>query len=133
MPPAKRGRYAFGDRVLVRLAYRDGLRASEAVNMRWSQVDLDVGVLHVARVRGSIDSAHSLDATSCAICVSCARRLGGSMCSRLSAAGRCQWMLCNTSLGRPAEWPALLHNGYDGITSRKHRQHATADSSLVIG
>jgi integrase len=34
----KRGRYAFRDKVLVRLVYRHGLRASEAVNMRWSQV-----------------------------------------------------------------------------------------------
>jgi integrase len=57
----KRGRYPFRDRVLVRLVYRHGLRASEAVNMRWSQVDLDAGVLHVARVKGSIDSTHSLD------------------------------------------------------------------------
>ena len=57
----KRGRYPFRDRVLVRLVYRHGLRASEAVGMRWSQVDLDVGVLHVARLKGSIDSTHSLD------------------------------------------------------------------------
>jgi len=47
--------------VLVRLVYRHGLRASEAVNMRWSQVDLGAGMLHVARVKGSIDSTHSLD------------------------------------------------------------------------
>jgi integrase len=57
----KRGRYTFRDRVLVRLVYRHGLRASEAVNMRWSQVDLDAGVLHVARVKRSRDSTHSLD------------------------------------------------------------------------
>ena len=57
----KRGRYPFRDRVLVRLVYRHGLRASEAVGMRWSQVDLDAGTLHVARLKGSIDSTHSLD------------------------------------------------------------------------
>ena len=57
----KRGRYPFRDKVLLRLVYRHGLRASEAVNMRWSQVDLDQGVLHVARVKGSKDSTHSLD------------------------------------------------------------------------
>ena len=55
----KRGRYPFRDKVLLRLVYRHGLRASEAVNMRWSQVDLDQGVLHVARVKGSRDSTHS--------------------------------------------------------------------------
>jgi site-specific recombinase XerD len=57
----KRGRYPFRDMVLLRLVYRHGLRVSEATNMRWSQVDLDAGVLHVARVQGSKDSTHSLD------------------------------------------------------------------------
>jgi type 1 fimbriae regulatory protein FimB/type 1 fimbriae regulatory protein FimE len=57
----KRGRYPFRDKVLVRLVFRHGLRASEAVGMRWSQVDLDQGVIHVSRVKGSKDSTHSLD------------------------------------------------------------------------
>jgi integrase len=57
----KRGRYPFRDKVIVRLVYRHGLRASEAVGMRWSQVDLDQGVIHIARVKGSNDSTHSLD------------------------------------------------------------------------
>jgi len=57
----KRGRYSFRDKILVRLVYRHGLRASEAVGMRWAQVDLDQGVIHVARVKGSNDSTHSLD------------------------------------------------------------------------
>jgi integrase len=57
----KRGRYPFRDKTLVRLVYRHGLRASEAVAMRWSQVDLDQGVIHIARVKGSKDSTHSLD------------------------------------------------------------------------
>src|SRR4051794_3290194 len=58
---SKRGRYPFRDQVLVRMVYRHGLRASEAVGMRWSQVDLDQGVIHIARVKGSNDSTHSLD------------------------------------------------------------------------
>ncbi len=57
----KRGRYPFRDKVLVRLVYRHGLRASEAVTMRWSQIDLDQGVIHVARVKGGKHSTHSLD------------------------------------------------------------------------
>jgi type 1 fimbriae regulatory protein FimB/type 1 fimbriae regulatory protein FimE len=57
----KRGRYPFRDRVLVRLVYRHGLRASEAVGMRWSQLDLEAGTLHVVRLKSSIDSTHSLD------------------------------------------------------------------------
>ena len=57
----KRGRYPFRDRILVRMVYRHGLRASEGVGTRWSQVDLDQGVIHIARVKGSNDSTHSLD------------------------------------------------------------------------
>jgi integrase len=57
----KRGRYPFRDKVLLRLVYRHGLRASEAVSMRWSQLDLDAGTLHVVRLKGSTDSTHSLD------------------------------------------------------------------------
>ena len=57
----KRGRYPFRDQDLVRMIYRHGLRASEGVGMRWSQVDLDQGVIHIARVKGSNDSTHSLD------------------------------------------------------------------------
>ena len=44
-----------------RKVYRHGLRASESVGMRWSQVGLDQGVIHIARVKGSNDSTHSLD------------------------------------------------------------------------
>jgi type 1 fimbriae regulatory protein FimB len=57
----QRGRYPFRDKVLVRLVYRHGLRAKEAVNMRWSQIDLEAGVIHIARLKGSNDSTHTLD------------------------------------------------------------------------
>ena len=57
----QRGRYPFRDTVLVRLVYRHGLRAKEAVAMRWSQIGLEAGVIHVARLKGSNDSTHTLD------------------------------------------------------------------------
>jgi type 1 fimbriae regulatory protein FimB/type 1 fimbriae regulatory protein FimE len=57
----QRGRHPFRDKVLVRLVYRHGLRASEAVGLRWSQIDLDAGVIHIARVKGSQDSTHTMD------------------------------------------------------------------------
>src|ERR1700758_3014912 len=80
----KRGRYPFRDRVLVRLVYRHGLRAREAVGMRWSQVDLDAGTLHVVRLKGSIDSTHSLDRDECATFGNCGRRSAAGTCSRPS-------------------------------------------------
>jgi integrase len=57
----KRGRYPFRDRVLVRMVYRHGLRASEAVGMRWDAIDLDNGVIHVQRAKSGNPSAHTCD------------------------------------------------------------------------
>ena len=39
----KRGRYPFRDGTPLRMVYRHGLRASEGVGMRWSQVDFGSG------------------------------------------------------------------------------------------
>jgi integrase len=57
----QRGRHPIRDQVLVRLVYRHGLRASEAVGLRWSQIDLEAGVIHIVRVKGSQDSTHTMD------------------------------------------------------------------------
>src|ERR1039458_7496689 len=43
------GRYSGRDATLVMLMYRHGLRVSEAVALRWEQVDLKTGLLHVTR------------------------------------------------------------------------------------
>jgi integrase len=39
----KRGRYPDRDRLLLRLAYRHGLRASEAVGLRWDALTSTAG------------------------------------------------------------------------------------------
>jgi type 1 fimbriae regulatory protein FimB/type 1 fimbriae regulatory protein FimE len=57
----QRGRYPFRDKVMLRTIYRHGLRASEATGLRWSQIDLETGTIHVARLKGSIDSTHTMD------------------------------------------------------------------------
>jgi len=46
---------------MLRTIYRHGLRASEATGLRWSQIDLETGTIHVARLKGSVDSTHSMD------------------------------------------------------------------------
>lgn len=56
----KRGRYPDRDRLLVRLAYRHGLRASEAVGLRWDAFDLDGGSLTIGRAKGGRTSTHTL-------------------------------------------------------------------------
>ena len=57
----RRGRHPFRDKVMLRAIYRHGLRASEATGLRWSQLDLEAGTLHVGRLKGSLDSTHTLD------------------------------------------------------------------------
>ena len=61
---AKVGRQGERDRLLLTLIYRHGLRVSEAVDLRWGDFDLDdprQRILRVRRLKGSVDSAHSLE------------------------------------------------------------------------
>lgn len=59
---AKTNRYPERDRALIMLTFRHGLRASEAVQLRWEQIDLQAARIHVARLKGSDDSVHVLEA-----------------------------------------------------------------------
>jgi type 1 fimbriae regulatory protein FimE len=42
------------------LAFRHGLRAQELCQLRWSEVDLKHGRLHVNRAKGGVESVHPL-------------------------------------------------------------------------
>jgi type 1 fimbriae regulatory protein FimE len=57
---AKHGRYPQRDATLVDLAYRHGLRVSELVAVRWDQLDLKAGTIHVNRLKGGLPSVHPL-------------------------------------------------------------------------
>jgi type 1 fimbriae regulatory protein FimB/type 1 fimbriae regulatory protein FimE len=54
------GRHKGRDRTLLTLMYRHGLRVSEAVSLRWDQVDLKAGLLHVNRLKNGVSSTHPL-------------------------------------------------------------------------
>jgi type 1 fimbriae regulatory protein FimB/type 1 fimbriae regulatory protein FimE len=56
----KRGRYGQRDATMILTAYRHGLRVSELVALRWSQIDLDAGRVRVVRLKGSDDSLQPL-------------------------------------------------------------------------
>jgi type 1 fimbriae regulatory protein FimB/type 1 fimbriae regulatory protein FimE len=56
----KRGRNSTRDSAAILLAYRHGLRAAELCSLRWAQVDLRHGQLHVNRAKGGIESVHPL-------------------------------------------------------------------------
>ena len=55
-----RGRYGHRDAAMILLAYRHGLRVSELVALRWDQVDLKEGALHVNRIKRGTASVHPL-------------------------------------------------------------------------
>ncbi len=56
----RRGRYGHRDSTLLMLAYRHGLRVGELVALRWEQVDLTAGLLHVTRLKRGLPSTHPL-------------------------------------------------------------------------
>ncbi len=45
---------------LFLLMFRHGLRVSETVSLRWDQVDLKAGLLHVQRLKHGVPSTHPL-------------------------------------------------------------------------
>ena len=57
---AKRGRHGNRDATMILLAYRHGLRVSELIALRWEQIDLRQGVLHVRRRKNGSPSTHPL-------------------------------------------------------------------------
>src|SRR5690349_10558669 len=56
----KRGRNGTRDSAAILLAYRHGLRAAELCQLRWAQIDLRHGRLHVNRAKGGIESVRPL-------------------------------------------------------------------------
>ena len=45
---------------MILVAYRHGLRVSELASLRWDQIDLQQGLLHVTRLKHGIASVHPL-------------------------------------------------------------------------
>ena len=56
----KTGRHRHRDRTLILIAFRHALRVSELVSLRWDQVDLKQGLLHVNRAKNGSPSTHPL-------------------------------------------------------------------------
>jgi integrase len=52
--------YGHRDATMILVAYRHGLRAAEAVTLKWEAFDFTQGRVHVSRLKGSVDSAHPL-------------------------------------------------------------------------
>src|SRR5437016_6041227 len=57
----KTSRYPLRDRLLVLMAYRHAFRVGEIVDLKWDQVDLERGKLHVNRLKNGDASVHFLE------------------------------------------------------------------------
>ena len=57
---AKDNRWGHRDATMVLLAFRHGLRASELIDLRWEQMDLENAILHVRRVKQGTPATHPL-------------------------------------------------------------------------
>jgi integrase len=55
-----RGRYGHRDATMILVAYRHGLRAAELCSLRWEQIDLGRGLLHVRRIKNGTPSVHPI-------------------------------------------------------------------------
>jgi type 1 fimbriae regulatory protein FimE len=63
MKAAGDNRNGHRDATMILLTFRHGLRASELCSLRWDQVDLVNGRLHVSRAKNGIDTVHPLTGT----------------------------------------------------------------------
>lgn len=54
------GRLAERDSLLIMMAYRHGLRASELIALRWDAIDLKAGTIHVSRIKHGKESTHPI-------------------------------------------------------------------------
>ena len=56
----KDNRYGPRDSIMILVAYRHGLRASEVYDLRWEQIDWSAATLHVRRVKNGKASTHPI-------------------------------------------------------------------------
>ncbi len=52
------GRHRTRDRTLILALYRHGLRVSEAIDLKWTQVDFKQAEMHVRRLKGGTPAVH---------------------------------------------------------------------------
>ena len=57
---AKTSRYPQRDATMILVIYRHGLRASEACDLEWSQIDFDTATMHVRRAKNGKPAVHPI-------------------------------------------------------------------------
>jgi len=54
------GRHGHRDDTLILLMFRHAFRVSEIISLRWDQIDLKLGLLHVSRIKNGLPSTHPI-------------------------------------------------------------------------
>lgn len=60
MEAAGDNRNGHRDRTMIQVAFRHGLRVSELIGLRWDNVDLDAGTMHVTRAKNGTPSVQQI-------------------------------------------------------------------------
>jgi type 1 fimbriae regulatory protein FimB/type 1 fimbriae regulatory protein FimE len=55
------GRHGFRDGLIILMTYRHAFRVGEVIDLKWDQLDLDAGKLHVNRLKNGESSVHFLE------------------------------------------------------------------------
>ena len=55
------GRHRHRDRTLILIMFRHGLRVSEAIDLRWDQVDFKAGSIYIKRLKNGRPATHYLE------------------------------------------------------------------------
>jgi integrase len=110
MKAASQSRYGHRNATMILLAYRHGLRASELCSLRWEQVDLVHGRLHVSRAKNGLPSVHPLTGTELRALRRLQREQGtaGATCSYPSAVRRWARSASGGSSSALARLPSCL-------------------------
>ena len=81
------GRHAHRDATLL-VIYRHGLRAEEAANLRWEQVDFATGTRHVRRVKRGTPSTQPIGGGGVAIAAAASARVSNfAVCVSVESEG----------------------------------------------
>lgn len=59
---AKTTMHPVRNQTLILMMYLHGLRAGEAVNLKWDQINYDLGTIHIVRNKGGMPSTHPIRA-----------------------------------------------------------------------